>query len=79
MLQRAENGERIVILRNNKPTAIIIDVNTADRIARIEELEEDMKLLVASMVRLATDSGRRYDLDEIAAEFGIELDSDEME
>lgn len=79
MLQRAENGERIVILRNNKPTAIIVDVKTAERVSRIEQIEEDMKLLVASMVRIATDDGRRYELDDIAAEFGIDLDSSEME
>lgn len=78
-LQRAEKGERIVILRNNKPSAIIIDVKTAERISRLEELEEDMKLLAASMVRIATDSGRRYELDDVAAELGIDIDSSEME
>lgn len=79
MLQRAENGERIVILRNNKPTAIIIDVATAERVARIELIEEDMKLLAASMVRLATDNGNRYELDDVIAELGIDLDASEME
>jgi antitoxin (DNA-binding transcriptional repressor) of toxin-antitoxin stability system len=79
MLQRAENGERIVILRNNKPTAIIIDVQTAERIARIEELEENMKLLVATMARMATDSGKRYELDATLAELGIDLDPSETE
>ncbi|MEP6842808.1 MAG: type II toxin-antitoxin system prevent-host-death family antitoxin [Pseudolysinimonas sp.] len=79
LLQRAENGERIVILRNNKPTAIIIDVRTAERIARIEEIEEDMRLLVASMVRIATDNGTRYELDATLAELGIDIGANESE
>jgi prevent-host-death family protein len=77
VLQRAENGERIVILRNNKPTAIIIDVETGERVAKIEELEEDLRLLVASMVRMATDNGNRYELDAVLAELAI--DASELE
>ena len=78
-IDRAESGERLVILRNNKPAAIIIDVETANRLHKIEEMEEDLRLLVASLVRMTTDSGRRFELEEVAAEFGIDLDSDEME
>ena len=72
ILARAENGERIVILRNNQPTAIIIDVETANRVSHIEEVENDLKLLVLAMVRSATDSGLRHDLDDVAAELGID-------
>jgi len=79
VIARAEAGERLVIMRNTKPTAIIVDMETADRMSKIEEIEEDLKLLTASLVRMATDNGRRYDLDDIAAELGINLDSDEME
>lgn len=79
VIDRAEAGERLVILRNNKPAAIIIDVATADRLNKIEDLEEDLRLFAASLVRMATDSGRRFELEEIASELGIDLDSSEME
>ena len=72
ILARAENGERIVILRNNQPTAIIIDVETANRVNQIEQIEEDLKLLVVAMVRAATDNGERHDLDNVASELGID-------
>lgn len=74
ILDRAEHGERIVILRNNQPVAVIIDVETANRIGRLEQIEEDLKLLIVAIARAATDNGARHDLDTVAAELGIDPD-----
>ncbi len=43
-------------------------MDTADRLDRIDELADDLRLLAATIVRLATDDGRRYSLDEVEAE-----------
>ena len=37
-------------------------------------MEDDLKLMAASLVRLATDDGTRHALSDVAAEFGIDLD-----
>lgn len=72
LIERAENGERIVILRNNQPTAVIIDVATAHRVDQLEEIEEDLKLLIVTMIRTGADNGNRTGLDDSAAELGID-------
>ena len=45
-----------------------------ERLARLEELENDLRLLSVALARTVTDSIRRYSLDEVAAEFGVNLD-----
>ncbi len=40
-----------------------------------EELESDLPLLTVALVRTMADSGRRYSLDDVAAELGVDLDS----
>lgn len=69
----ASRGHTHVILNNNKPTAALIDMESAERLAHIDEIEEDLKLLAATLVRMATDSGERHSLEDVAAEFGIDL------
>jgi prevent-host-death family protein len=68
--------KRFVVMRNNKPAAVIADVETMERLQRIDELEDDVRLLSVAWVRSLTDTGRRYTLDEVATEFGIDLDED---
>lgn len=75
-LQRAAAGERLTVLKHNKPIAAIVDPETAERLRKIEELEEDLKLLALAVIRHATDNGARHRLEDVAAELGIDLDDE---
>ncbi|WP_028924346.1 type II toxin-antitoxin system Phd/YefM family antitoxin [Pseudonocardia acaciae] len=70
----AEHGRPQVLVRNNKPVAAIVDIPTMDRLRRLDELEDDLRLLSIALVRTAADSGRRYALDDVLAEAGIDRD-----
>jgi antitoxin (DNA-binding transcriptional repressor) of toxin-antitoxin stability system len=75
----AENGRPHVLVRNNKAVAAIVNIADLDRLQRVDELEDDVRLLSIALARAAADSGRRYEVDEVAAELGIdpsELDED---
>jgi hypothetical protein len=71
----AENGRPQVLLRNNRAVAAIVNIGSMDRLQRLDELEDDLRLLSIALVRAAADSGRRYDLDDVLAEAGIDPDS----
>lgn len=71
----AENGRPQVLLRNSKAVAAVVNIDCMDRLQRIDELEDDLRLLSIALVRAAADSGRRYDLDDVLAELGIDRDS----
>jgi hypothetical protein len=75
LVSDAENGRPQVLMRNNRAVAAIVDINCMDRLQRIDELEDDLRLLSIALVRAAADSGRRYDLDDVLAEVGINPDS----
>jgi hypothetical protein len=54
-----------------------------ERLAQLQELEHDLRSAALVLSRLATDDGRRRDLDEVIAMFGFdradleaELDTD---
>lgn len=79
VVKRASAGERLVILKNNIPAAIIMDVASAQRAEHFEQLEEDFRLLAASLIRMTTDNGTRHELDDVIAELGIDLAKDETE
>lgn len=68
----AENGRPQVLLRNNKAVAAIVDIKSVDRLQKLDELEDDLRLLSIALVRVAADSGRRYHLDDVLAEAGID-------
>lgn len=57
-------------MRNSKAVAVVVD--SMDRLQRLEELEDDLRLLSIALVRAAADSGRRHDLDDVLAEVGID-------
>ena len=71
----AENGRPQVLLRNGKPVAAVVHIGSMDRLQKLDELEDDLRLLSIVLVRAAADSGRRYDLDDVLAEAGIDPDS----
>lgn len=71
----AEEGRPQVLLRNSKAVAAVVNIDTIERLQRIDELEDDLRLLSIALVRAAADSGRRFDLDDVLAEAGIDPDS----
>jgi hypothetical protein len=43
---------------------------------QLGELAEDLPILAITSARVLADSGERYELDDVAAEFGVDLDED---
>ncbi|PRX44236.1 prevent-host-death family protein [Prauserella shujinwangii] len=74
-----ETGRNFVVVKNNKPAAVLADIGTFNRLERIEEAEENLRLLSIALARTITDSGRRHDLTDVAAEFGVDLDEVDAE
>jgi hypothetical protein len=72
LISDAEDGRPQVVLRNSKAVAAIVDIHCMERLQRLEDLEDDLRLLSIALVRSAADSGRRYDLDDVLAEIGID-------
>jgi len=73
LLNEAHQGRTKLVMRNNKPFAAIVSPEAAARLQRLDELEEDLRLLGLALVRAVTDDGVRHSLDDVAAEFGIDL------
>lgn len=72
LVSDAENGRPQVLVRNNKPVAAVVRIEDVERLQRLEELEDDIRLLSIALARAAADNGRRYEVDEVAAELGID-------
>lgn len=74
LIQDATLGRIQVVLRNNKAVAAVVGIESIERLQRLDELESDLRLLSVALARTVTDTGRRYTLDEVAAELGVDLD-----
>lgn len=71
---QAHDGRRFVVLKNNEPCVAIVPMSEIDALDSIQEREENIRLLAVALTRKATDSGVRHSLEDVAAEFGIDLD-----
>lgn len=76
IINEAAAGEPQIILKNNKVAAVIVSPDDARRISSANELAEDLQLWALALVRAATDSGERHNLDDVITELGIDLDDD---
>ena len=76
IITEASEGRQRVVLRNNRPEAAIVDIKTMERLQRLDELEDDLRLMAVALARTLTDSGERHSLEDVAAEFGIDLEDD---
>lgn len=76
-LSEAADGRTIVVIKNGQPCAAIVGIDAAKRLSHLTEAEEDLRLWTLALVRSVSDDGRRYDLDEVAREFGVDLDEDQ--
>lgn len=76
LVRDAEAGRHVVIMKSNTPAAVIIGKEDFERLQRIDEAEQDLRLLALTTVRLLTDSGNRHSVDDVAAELGVDLGED---
>ncbi|WP_158605458.1 type II toxin-antitoxin system Phd/YefM family antitoxin [Amycolatopsis panacis] len=74
LVAEASEGRDLVLIKNNKPAAVIVGIDKIERLQRLDEIEDDLRLMTLALVRAATDSGRRVTLEDAAAKFGIDLD-----
>jgi len=68
-----EEGRSILVVKNNRPVAAVVPPETIERLDEISEREEDIALLVLSIIRMTTNQGILHDLDDVAAEFGVDI------
>lgn len=80
IVRAAGEGHDIVVERHGQAIAAVVGMQ---RISEIAELEADLRSAALVLSRLATDDGRRTDLDDVIAAFGYdraeleaELDAD---
>lgn len=77
LVTEALEGKTHVVMKNNRPAAVIANIEQFERMQRIDDIEQDLRLLMLAVTRLVTDTGERHALDDVAAEFGVDLDDDE--
>jgi PHD/YefM family antitoxin component YafN of YafNO toxin-antitoxin module len=68
-----EAGRTIVVMRNNAPVGVLAPVSLLERIDAVDEREEDLRQLGIALVRMNTSEGDLVELDELAAELGVDL------
>jgi antitoxin (DNA-binding transcriptional repressor) of toxin-antitoxin stability system len=80
IVRAAGEGHEIVVERRGEAVAAVISMH---RLAELAELEADLRSAALVLTRLATDDGRRTDLDAVIASLGFdrgeleaELDAD---
>lgn len=77
LINEAESGRQRIVLRNNKPVAAVVSMESVERLSRLDELEDDLRLLSVALARTVVDDGRRHILEDVAAEFGVDLDGED--
>lgn len=80
IVRAAGEGHEIVVERHGQAIAAVVSMR---RLGELAELEADLRSAALVLTRLATDDGRRTDLDDVIAAFGFdraeleaELDAD---
>jgi prevent-host-death family protein len=68
LIREAEEGRERVVLRNNKPVAVVMSV---ERFDQLQQLQEDLIDITLMASRMLTTSGKRYTLDEVLDHFGL--------
>ena len=58
----AEAGETYVVMRRNQPAAVLTSPDRAARLDRVEEMEDDLRLLTVALVRMSPTAGNDTDL-----------------
>jgi prevent-host-death family protein len=68
LVKAAEQGEQRVVIRNGKPVAAVVSIES---LQRAEELEERLLDVSLALTRLLTANQRRHSLDDVLDRFGF--------
>ena len=68
LVKAAEQGEQRVVIRNGKPVAAVVSIES---LQRAEELEERLLDVSLALTRLLTADSRRHSLDDVLDRFGF--------
>ena len=68
LVKAAEQGEQRVVIRNGKPVAAVVSIES---LQRAEELEERLLDVSLALTRLLTADHRRHSLDDVLDRFGF--------
>lgn len=68
LVKAAEQGEQRVVIRNGKPVAAVVSIES---LQRAEELEERLLDVSLALTRLLTADERRHSLDDVLDRFGF--------
>ena len=68
LVKAAERGEQRVVIRNGKPVAAVVSIES---LQRAEELEERLLDVSLALTRLLTANQRRHSLDDVLDRFGF--------
>jgi prevent-host-death family protein len=67
LVREAEAGHEQVVLRNNKPVAVVVSMK---RLEELQQLQEDLQDISLAAARMLTAGPRRHSVDEVLAQFG---------
>lgn len=76
LVKAAEEGERRILVRNNKAVAAVISIGALEE---HEELEERTLDLALALTRMLTAGERRHPLDDVLDHFGYSREELEAE
>ena len=68
LIREAEAGHEYVVLRNNRPVAVVVGM---DRFEELQRLQDDLTDVALAAARMLTTGERRYSLDEVLDRFGF--------
>lgn len=67
LVREAEAGHEQVVLRNNKPVAVVVSMK---RLEELQQMQEDMLDIALAAARMLVTGPRRHSLDEVLEQFG---------
>lgn len=76
LVSEASAGRTFIIMKQNTPAAALVGTDQLERLQRLDEQEHDLRLWSLALVRTITDTGARYNLEDVAAELGIDLNQE---
>lgn len=77
LVAEAMDGRTYVVVKHNRPAAVITGLSQLERLHRIDDIEQDLRLWAIAIVRAATDNGERHSLGDVAREFGVDLEDED--
>ena len=76
LVKKAETGTEVVVERRHQPVAVMISI---ERLDTFREAQRDLRDIGLVLARAATDTGERFELEDVIAKLGYNLASLEAE